>query len=272
MSPRALRLDGLVCDLDGVVYRGSDPIPGAAAAIAKFRSEGLRVLFATNNATHTSASYLERLERFGIAAERPDLLTSAMVTAEEIARRGWSGMSAFLVGSDGIKEELQNLGMRFLDGDEARRAEIVVTSGDPRFSYDSMRTAAFALRNGARFIATNDDPTFPAPDGLWPGAGAILAAIERASGRHAEVMGKPHMPMMEAAGRRLEGCESIGVVGDQPATDLAGGRTLGWTTILVLTGVTGSEQVPSLEFAPDFVAADLTEVASLLEPVVDGKA
>lgn len=264
MSSDPLSIDGLVCDLDGVVYRSSEVIPGAPEAIASLRSEGVRIVFATNNATHTVSSYVARLAAHGIDVEESDVLTSAVVTAEEMTGRGWTGRSVFLVGSDGIREALQAAQMDIVAGEDARRADIVVISGDPNFDYDAMRTALYALRNGADLIATNDDPTFPVSDGLWPGTGAILASIERASGRTAEVMGKPNRPMMAAARRRLSGCRHIAVVGDQPATDLAGGRSLGWTTVLVLSGVTGEDIAATLDPTPDLVASDLAEVAALV--------
>jgi 4-nitrophenyl phosphatase len=253
------KIDGLVCDLDGVLYRGPEPIPGAAEKIVEARRRGTRVVFATNNATVTVEHYRARLERLGIDARPEEILTSAVVTAEVVAERGLTGATTYLIGLDGISEELRKVGVRFVEDDEARRAELVVASGDWRFDYSKLKTATFALRNGAAFLATNDDPTYPAPDGLWPGAGSILAAVEAASGRSAEVMGKPHAPMMQAAARRLAGCDHIAVVGDQPATDLAGGRAMGWTTILVLSGVTAraADAVP----APDLVLPSLADLA-----------
>lgn len=252
------RIDGLVCDLDGVVYRGSEPIPGSVEKLNELRAAGTRLVFATNNATATVGAYRARLNALGIGASDEEILTSAIVAGELVAERGWQDAATFLIGLDGIRAQLAAVGVRFVEGDEARTADLVVTSGDWRFNYDALRTAAFALRNGAHFLATNDDLTYPAPEGLWPGAGSILAAVQAASGRTAEVVGKPYRPMMEAAQRRLEGCEHIAVVGDQPATDLAGGRLLGWTTILVLTGVTGASE--RVDPAPDLVLPSLADL------------
>lgn len=252
-----MELDGLVCDLDGVLYRGSVPVPGAAGAIAALRASGVKVVFATNNATRTVDQYVERLRGFDVEIPGCDLVTSAVVTAEEIVRRGWAGRRVFLVGGAGIRAALESVGMELVDGEAGRSAEIVVVSGTPDYGYDAMRTAAFAVRSGALFLATNDDPTFPAPDGLWPGAGALLAGIERASGRRAEVMGKPYWPMMAAVGRRLEGCRRIAVVGDQPGTDLEGARLMGWSTVLVLSGVTDESAARTVDPAPDLVVPTL---------------
>jgi 4-nitrophenyl phosphatase len=253
-----LGFDGLVCDLDGVLYRGPEAVPGAAAKIAELRDAGIGIVFATNNATATVDQYRLRLQNLGVDTTPEEVLTSAVVTAEVVAQRGWTNRTVFLIGLDGIREELTKLGMRFLDVEEAREAELVVASGDWRLTYDKLRAANFALREGARFVATNDDRTYPAADGLWPGAGAILAALEAASGRKAEIMGKPYRPMMEAAARRLEGCKNIAVVGDQPLTDLVGGRTMGWRTILVLTGVTADAGPVRPE--PDLVLPSIADL------------
>ena len=253
-------LDGLVCDLDGVLYRGVEPVPGVAAALARIRASGVKVVFATNNATKTLAQYVERLGRFDVQATPEEIVTSAAVTGEEIQRRGWAGRTAFLIGADGMQVALENAGVVLVDGMQARTADIAVVSSTARFDYQLLATAAFAVRNGADFVASNADPTFPAADGLWPGAGAMLAAVETAAGRRAEVMGKPNPPMMEAVRRRLTGCRNIAVVGDQPGTDLAGGRAMGWTTILVLSGVTDASAAAALKPAPDLVLDSLVDL------------
>jgi 4-nitrophenyl phosphatase len=136
----------------------------------------------------------------------------------------------------------------------------VVVGWDGAFDYSRMRAACLAVRAGAELIATNSDATFPAPDGLWPGAGAILASIEVSSGRRAEVLGKPHAPMMDAAARRLEGCERIAIVGDRADTDLAGGISRGWKTILVTSGVTTPEEALALDPQPDLILGSLAEL------------
>ena len=255
-----LELDALVCDLDGVVYRGSQIVEGAAEALASIRAKGVKVVFATNNATHTVDEYRRRLERVGIPASNDEIVTSAVLTVEEIGRREADDSSIFLVGGAGLREACVEAGLRLVEGRAGRSAGVVIVSGTPDLTYDHIRDAAFAVRDGATFLATNADPTFPAADGLWPGAGAVLAAIEVASGRKAEVLGKPNRPMMEAIERRLEGRARIGAVGDQPGTDLAGARSMGWATILVLSGVTDAMAVAALTERPDLVAADIAEV------------
>lgn len=252
-----IRADGLVLDLDGVVYRGDDPVPGAAEAIARARSAGVQVVFCTNNSSATVAQYVERLARVGVDALPEEIVTSAVVTAEVLLDRGAAGAGAIVVGRDGIREALRSAGVRVIDDPTVEAADYVVVGWDRRFTWEAMRRAAAAARAGAGLIATNDDATYPAPAGLWPGAGAILASIEVASGRRAEVMGKPHRPMMEVAARHLPGARRIAMVGDRPETDLDGARSMGWTTVLVLSGVTDAGAAARLDPAPDHVLEGL---------------
>ena len=251
--------DALVCDLDGVIYRGDAPIDGAPETIRELRRSGVRVLFCTNNSRSTVAQYITKLGDFGIPIERDDILTSALVTAEVLQARGFPGKTAIVVGGDGIKEALGDVCISVKE-EPVTVSDLVVVGWDPDFNYEAMKRASMAVRRGALLVATNGDATFPGAQGLWPGAGAILASIERASGASAEVMGKPHRPMMEAVARRLQGRTRIAVVGDRPDTDLEGGRSRGWTTILVLSGVTSPDEAPSLRPTPDLVLGTLAEI------------
>jgi len=254
-------LDGLVCDLDGVVYRGAEAIDGSPEAIAALRESGVRVVFCTNNANPTIARYLDKLRGMGVDVTPEQLVTSAVVTAEILAARGASGRSALVVGGEGLREALASIDVTVVDDPSARAADYVVVGFDPEFTYDALRRASFAVQDGAQLIASNADPSFPAPDGLWPGAGSLVAAIETASGGRAEVMGKPHPPMMDAAARRLGDARDIAIVGDRPDTDLSGGAAKGWRTILVLSGVTSSSDVSSVRPRPDIVLESLADLS-----------
>lgn len=258
MSP-AGPFDGLVCDLDGVVYRGNRAVPGAAEALARLQEDGVKILYCTNNSRPTVEDYVAKLARAGVAARPEQVLTSAVVTGERLA--GWApGGRAIVVGGPGLRAAVRAAGLSV--DKRADSADVVVVGWDPEFTYDAMRRACLAVAGGARFVASNDDAAFPAEGGqLWPGAGAILASIERATGAAAEVMGKPHRAMMEAAAARLGGAERIAVVGDRDETDLAGGRAMGWTTVLVLSGVTSKQQAASLSPPPDVVLEDLSGLA-----------
>ena len=255
-------LDALVLDLDGVVYRGDRTVPGAPESIDALRSSGKQLLFLTNNATRTESEVVEKLARHGVDAAPDEVLTSARATTDLLLERELGGSTVCLIGGNGIRTALVEAGFVLLEGDDATSAEIVVIGSDRTFDWEALRLAAEAARRGAHFIATNNDPTLPTPTGLVPGAGALIAAVEVASGRHAEVVGKPGLPMMRSAASRLSGATSIGIVGDQPITDLDGGRAMGWTTILVLTGVVGAEEARALEPQPDLVVADLAALTA----------
>jgi 4-nitrophenyl phosphatase len=252
-----VKFDALVSDLDGVVYRGDSPIPGAADSINELRRRGVKVVFCTNNSRSTLSQYVEALGDYGIDVAPTDIVTSAVVTAEVLDERGARGVRALVVGGDGVREALTSIGVTV---ESSGDVDVVVVGWDPEFTYDAMKRASLAVRAGAKLIATNDDAAFPAQDGLWPGAGAILAAIQVASGGRAEVMGKPHAPMMDAVARRVAGAECIALVGDRPETDLAGGRARGWTTILVTSGVTSPDEAGGVEPKPDLIVADLSEL------------
>lgn len=252
--------DALVCDLDGVVYRGDAPIEGAPEALARLRQRGVRVLFCTNNSRPTLGEYVAKLERMGIPVDEEDVITSATVTARVLQQRGFAGKTALVVGGPGVREALGRVCISVKDDPAVRIADVVVVGFDPSFTYDAMRRATHALLNGAAFVATNVDPSFPAEDGLWPGAGAIVASLETASGRRADVMGKPHPPMMDVVAERLGPAAKVLVVGDRPDTDLAGGAARGWPTALVLTGVTSADDVAEVEPRPDEVLGSLADL------------
>jgi HAD superfamily hydrolase (TIGR01450 family) len=252
-------VDALVCDLDGVVYRGNDALPGAVEAIARLQAGGLEILFCTNNSRATVAQYVDKLASFGIEVERRLILTSAVVLQEVLQARSPRLQRAIVIGGDGVREAIEGAGLELSDGDTA---DVVAVGWDPTFTYDDLRRASFALHGGAELIATNADATFPAEGGrLLPGAGPIVAAIEVAGGVKAEVVGKPQRPMMEAARARLQPARRIAAVGDRPETDLDGGRAMGWKTILVLSGVTSGEQAGELEEPPDVVVESLAALA-----------
>ncbi|MGH2699270.1 MAG: HAD-IIA family hydrolase [Actinomycetota bacterium] len=262
----ALReLDGLVCDLDGVMYRGSEPIPGSPEAVGRLRRLGVSVVFCTNNANPTIGRYVEKLTDMGVEVAPEQLVTSAVVLAEVLSGEGAAGKSAIVVGGDGLREALRSIDVVVDDDPSSRSADYVAVGFDPGFTYDALKRASFAVQAGAELVAANVDASFPAPDGLWPGSGAIVASIEVASGGRARVMGKPHEPMMRVAQRHLGDASRIAIVGDRPNTDLEGGRAMGWTTILVLSGVTSREDVDRIEPAPDVIVDRLDDLVTLLD-------
>ena len=238
-----------VLDLDGVVWLASDPIAGAADAIARLRAAGERVVFCTNNSAPRRGDHEAKLAAFGIPAGG-DVLTSSMAAARLVA----PGERVLVCGGPGIAEAVEARGaVPVRDGD----AEAVAVGFHRDFDYERLRIAARAVDRGARLIATNDDATYPTPDGPIPGGGALVAAVAYATGVEPVVAGKPHEPMADLV-RSVGGPEGT-VVGDRPSTDGALAAQLGYRFALVLTGVTHEADLP-VEPPPDVVAASLAEL------------
>jgi glycerol-1-phosphatase len=248
------RFDAFFLDLDGVVYVGDEALPGAPEAIAQLRAEGKRILFLTNDPRGPRSEYAEKLTRLGIPSTAEDVLTSAWATAVSIARyEEVEGKAAYVIGTDALKDEVRRVGLRVLDGDDGRSADVVVVGGHGGFDYWELKTAAQAIHRGARLYACNRDATFPMPDGPWPAVGAILAAVETAAGTTAVAVGKPEPAMFEAARTIIGQVERIAMVGDNPASDIEGGRRAGLTTILV--DASGVDREPRADFVISSLAA-----------------
>lgn len=246
----------VLCDLDGVVWLAHQPIPGSVAAIARLREHGHRVLFVTNNSATRLEVQEATLEGLGIPAIG-DVLTSAQAAALLLQ----PGERALVCGGEGVVQALERRGVTpCFDGD----ADAVVVGFHRTFDFDGLARAARAVRRGARLIGTNDDATYPTPDGPIPGGGSILAAVQTACGLTAEVAGKPYEPMARLVVAELGAQEATRavMVGDRPSTDGRFARTLGCAYAHVWSGVTppGTIVNPS----PDLAAADLAAVAEAL--------
>jgi HAD superfamily hydrolase (TIGR01450 family) len=242
-----------VLDLDGVVWLADEPIPGAADAVEKLRARGERVVFATNFSGPLVAEHEAKLAAMGIPAEG-DVLTSSMAAAGLVE----PGERVLVVGGPGIVEAMTDGGAEPVAVGAAGGGDVdvdVVAVGLTRaFDYEMMRVASRAVRGGARLLGTNDDATFPTPDGPVPGAGSLLAAVAYASGATPVVAGKPHPPIADLV--RAVGGPGGTVVGDRPDTDGALARQVGYRFALVLTGVTHRDDLPVTP-APDVVADSL---------------
>jgi glycerol-1-phosphatase len=255
----AERYDCILFDLDGVLYRGEGAVPSAPPTLAELRRRGVRPVFLTNNSSRTPLQVAEKLRGIGIEAEPGEVVTSALATAELLAERG--GGRAFVIGQDGVREALSAAGIAIVDGDP-EEADLVVVGYDGGATYGSLKRASLLVQRGARLVATNADGSYPAADGLWPGAGALLAVITTTTGAEPEIVGKPFAPLFEAGRRRGGGGRPL-VVGDRLDTDIEGAARLEWDSMLVLTGVSGREDVERLGIVPTVIAED---VSALLEP------
>jgi HAD superfamily hydrolase (TIGR01450 family) len=245
----------VICDLDGVVYRGSEALRGSAAALERLVAADFRIVFVTNNSSRTETQVADKLEK--VVGHRPaidDVVTSARAALALVPE----GASCMVVGGDGILEAIDAAGLSATEDPDD--ADCVIVGLDRGFDYQRMDVAARAIRSGAIFVATNVDPTFPAEDSIMPGAGAIVAALETASGVKPLVAGKPEKPIRDLI--RSRGVEDAWVIGDRIDTDIAMAVAEdGWTSILVLTGVTppGGDTGGA-----EHVAADLAAAADLV--------
>jgi 4-nitrophenyl phosphatase len=242
-----------ILDLDGVVWLGERPIPGAADAVADLRAAGHRVLFVTNNSSVRLADQEAKLAAHGIPASG-DLVTSAQAAGTLVS----PGEVVLVCGGPGLAEAVEASGATPVrDG----RADAVVVGFTRDFDYGMLRAAAVAVRGGARLLASNDDATYPTPEGPIPGGGAILAAVQTGAGAAAVVAGKPYQPMADLVLARIgDGDTSLTMVGDRPDTDGRFARVLGARWALVLSGVTTSADGATP--APDVVAPDLAALVA----------
>jgi HAD superfamily hydrolase (TIGR01450 family) len=248
------------CDLDGVVWRGDDPIPGSAEGVAALRAGGLRVVFVTNNSSGTRADYAAKLGACGVPAAPEDVLSSAMAAAQLLAADLAPGSRVLACSGPGVREALEVAGLVAVDSGPA---DAVVVGWHRDFDFDRLAIASDVVRAGARFVATNVDPTYPSAGGVLPGNGALVAAVKTAAGREPEVAGKPMAPMA-ALVRSVCGNDGL-MIGDRPSTDGVFAAVLGWPFALVLSGIVGragEEAIP--DPAPPFVAADLRALAPAL--------
>jgi 4-nitrophenyl phosphatase len=249
-----------VIDLDGVMWRGREPIEGSVAAVAHLLERGDRVVFCTNNSVESGAARAARLRGQGVP-DGAEVVTSA----DAVTALLQPGERVLCLGGPGLRSAIEGVGARVRGaGDGAGGAEpvdTVVVGLTREVDYAQIDRAAAAVRDGARFLASNADATFPGAGGLHPGCGAIVAAIEVASGARAEVAGKPHAPMAELLRRRLP--DGAVVVGDRPDTDGRLAAALGWPFALVLSGVTGPGDLP-VDVPCDLVADRLATVVAEL--------
>jgi 4-nitrophenyl phosphatase len=278
----------LLVDLDGVVYRGDDPVPGVAALLMERANAGDDVVYVTNNSMHYRADYVRRLTDLG-APVAPDRIVSApRATALYLQEHHPEVRRVLAVGAGGLDRELRDVGLEVVNsGFVAERmakegidgvaasggAQAVVAGVDPQMTYLRIAAAADCVRAGALFIATNRDPVYPVEVGLRPGAGSIVAAIEVASSVKPTTIGKPEPLLMEQAARAVgrDATEGI-VIGDGILTDIAAARAVGARSVLMLTGVTTGaalEALPSSD-RPTKVAGDAKELGQVLEELASG--
>jgi 4-nitrophenyl phosphatase len=268
----------VIFDLDGVIYRGRQPVPGAAELVAGLRDAGLLVRFATNNSMASRTMYVPRLVEMGIPAEADEIVTSTSATIDHLGTHVPEVRNVMAVGAPGMLEELRAAGFDATAAGDAvdsaydggpldRSYDAVIVGLDPAFDFRRLAAATTAIRDGARFIATNADLRYPTPTGFLPGAGSIIAALRAAGGAEPLVIGKPEPGIFTAILERAGvGADEAVAIGDNPDADMVAAHRAGMQSILVLTGVADAALAATLdgERRPDYVARDPSEVAALL--------
>jgi glycerol 3-phosphatase-2 len=259
LTPTVSRYDQLILDLDGCVWVGDRPVPGAVEAVAALREAGKGLAFATNDPRQAGEEYVAKLWGMGIRASLSDVVTvgGAMQHLLAETRRG---RTAFVIGTESMRRHVADAGLKLLNGtDLATRADVVVVGGTEDLVYADLRDAALALRRGADFLATGRDPTYPQPDGLWPGTGAIVAGLEYATERTASVVGKPEPQLFMTALDRLGEGRTL-VVGDRLDSDVAAAARARLDAALVLSGGTNAEELDGADPRPVAVADSLAKL------------
>ncbi len=250
-----------IFDMDGTIYLGSRPFPFAVRLIDHLRKSGKKVLFFTNNASHSPKVYLERLTRLGFAPSKEEILTSGDVTIAYITRH-LPGKSVYLVGTPELEQQFAENGIPLLTGTE-ERADIVVTSFDTTLTYEKLNNACRLIRGGARYLSTHPDLNCPTETGFLPDSGAISAFVTASTGVTPAYFGKPYAQTVDMI------CEVTGFskeemcfLGDRLYTDIAIGKQNGVTSVLVLSGETQPADLAAApeEQTPDFVFPSLKEL------------
>ena len=250
------RYDQVLLDLDGCLWVGDEPVEGSPEAVAALREAGKAIAFLTNDVRHSPEEFVRKLWRLGYQAAVGEVIMVGTTLQFLLSQR--SGGAAFVIGSQALIDHVADAGLRIANRTEfATRADVVVVAGHDDLDYDELRIATQAVLRGAELVGAGRDRTFPMPDGPWPASGAVLAAIEAATGRTADqVAGKPEPAMYDAARDRLGEGRCL-AVGDRLDSDVLGARRAGMVSALVLTGATTRAEADAADPRPTHIADSL---------------
>jgi 4-nitrophenyl phosphatase len=248
------QIQAVALDMDGVIWRGEQAFEGLVPFFDFLHEQDIPFVLATNNSTQTVGAYVDRINGLGYRVTPANVVTSAVATAEYVRATFPNGVRVHILGETGLLEAMREAGYESVATD----ADVVVVGMDRGLTYEKLKRATYLIRNGARFVGTNGDLTFPLPDGLAPGAGSILAALRASSGQAPVVIGKPEPIMFELTLARLgvPAARAL-MVGDRLETDILGAQQVGLRTALVLSGVTTAELLAASAIRPDLVFDDL---------------
>ena len=249
-----------ILDMDGVLWRSDQPICDLKDLFEEFSNRKVKVILATNNGTHSIDQYQKKMAGFGVDLQEWQIVTSSMAVAFLAKKRFANGGPIYMMGSSALKEALMEQGFfHTTDNPQA-----VIAGLDWEFNYKMIKDTTLMIRTGIPFYFTNPDPTYPTPEGIVPGAGALLASLEAASGVKAQLAGKPEPFLFELAMQRLNSTpQQTLVVGDRLSTDILGGYEAGCTTIFVLSGVNNRNDLINWSPQPDFIIENICQLFSL---------
>jgi len=247
----------LITDMDGVLWRGQEPLPGLIEFIRFLRDRSIKFVCATNNASTLAEKLAGRLQGWGADVEPDEIVTSSTATADYLATILPPGSRLYVIGLEGLRVPLLERGFELAD----RETAAVVVGIDWHVTYQQLKQAALLIRAGAKFIGTNSDRTFPTPEGIVPGNGALLAFLEAATDVQPIVMGKPEPVLYEMALKRLHAVpDQTLVLGDRLETDILGAVRLNLKSALVLSGVTTRAELAASDYQPDWVFDDIADL------------
>ena len=264
------RYKGILLDGDGVLWKSDQPISGINPFFDFLAEQEIKWALLTNNNTRTAQDYIDKLGSFGIPAGRKSIYTSSTVTADYLLDRFGLEAHLHVVGMDGLITTLKETGFQITHGEEVPENEVVavVAGMDRQINLQKIRVAMRLILGGAAFIATNTDGSFPTPEGVDPGTGMVIGALQFSSGVEPYVAGKPHPAIFQAALKEL-GCapEDVLMVGDRLETDILGASSLGIATAAVLTGVTSREDISQSDIRPDYIFENIAALHQTLVKV-----
>ena len=254
-------IEALVIDMDGVLWRGDTALPGLSGFFDFLQRRGINFILATNNASKTPGQFVEKLAGFGVTVGPEHILTSSLATAAYLKQEYQDGTNVYVVGQAGLRQALSNAGFTVLP-DSSRPVEVVVVGIDFELTYESVKHAALLIRDGARFIGTNGDVTFPIEGSRFiPGTGSILALVQAATGVTPVTIGKPERFMFDLAMQQMGSTpEHTATLGDRLETDILGGQRAGLKTMMVLTGVDSEAAIAQKGIQPDLIFSGIDQL------------
>lgn len=260
ISDHIQNIKGLIIDMDGVLWRDTHAIGHLPDIFSQLRKLKIKFILATNNASRTLEEYIAKLANFGVSLEENQIITAAQATGIYLHDRYGEGTRVFVVGQPSLKHTLASYNLVVLDGDE-KDATVVVASIDFNLCYEKIKHASLLIQSGSDFVGTNPDRALPTPEGLIPGSGTIIGALEIASGIKAQNIGKPGPRLYQMALRRLGlQPEETLAVGDRLETDILGAHAAGIHTALVLSGASTRTQAQGFDPKPEIISVDLAEL------------